>query len=482
MQSLKVINNFGIKKDMDLAQLMSVVANNLHGESTIQIQEFKKSSKANVNPQLYDFFPLKENGDLKTSIISGFGISSFLDIIRNSKSEVKNKMLRDAYIDEDRTVYHVPDVKVNVSSKDYCRFFSIKNKKELEDKITKNYYNDRDQIFPRIQGMGYRRVEDTEFTTNNIRREIQPQTPRATSFSQPNIFVGIRSLKELEQLLTYFGRDNFHKVVACNEEQGYALVHKITVRVDFPNANYFQLGEDSDLGLDVHIEIFHQYFLSGRNDEGGYFITAVVFPDPDMLFSLIRTQDFKPFLTWFNREDQGYKRIQGDILYKIISAETDIDKHETTEMDHQGINTTFANIPLDTLYYDYLDQSDSIPNYEFLCKYLMENRIKGGLTKPLRYEDLGKIEKHEMKPYIGERNFNFSHHNIRSFGSKKCKLTNHIQIVSKERINQYILVYGATRCILEHEQHEARAVSIPKDSILLISHQRGKDITNLFAD
>jgi hypothetical protein len=484
MQSLKEVNSFGIKKGMDLAQLMSVVQHNLHGESTIQIQEFKKTSKANINPQVYDFFPLTEDGSLKNRIMSGFGVDIFLDIM-NSNQAFKEKTLASAYIDDNKTVYKIPEFKVNVTTKDYCRFFSIAKKEEIEDKITKNYYNDRLPTFPKLHGLAHRRMEDTEFITNNFSREIDISNTKRwdkniTSFSSPNVFAGNRSTKELEQIFDYFGKDNFHKVVATNEEQGYALVHKITVKVDFPHSNYFQFNENSDLELEVNVEIFHQYFLSGRNDEGGYFITAIVFPDPDMLLDLIRTQDFQPFLTWFNREDQGYQRIQGDILYKII-PEDDLDKHTNVGEDKREIHSIFSNIELDTLYHDYLGSTDPLQYYEHTARFYLDGVIVNNPSKIYSMDDFRKLEKQAMKSYL-EKDFNFSHHRIAAFGSRKNKLLTHIQMVSKDRINQYILVYGSTRCILQHDQHESRALTIPQNSVLLISHQRGKDISNLFAD
>lgn len=74
------------------------------------------------------------------------------------------------------------------------------------------------------------------------------------------------------------------------------------------------------------LTVTNRYFLTGINDEGMYFVHEINLTGPQALRPAGRGSPEKPnlesILAWINRGDQGFShRIQGDILMQYISTE-----------------------------------------------------------------------------------------------------------------------------------------------------------------
>jgi hypothetical protein len=526
---LKIVKDYPITKGMNLDQLMEKMGNNIHGESSIQLQTFKENSPTfsgnYLDLKLFKFLLTeKDSKDFEKingkMILQKMGLRKFLEIVAQmDKAESERyyyesmtdpKMrgmatatLESKQIDELLSFNFRPEVKVSIDIKDQIRFYSDNRKLYDMNKQSSyiQYEKQENRINPRCYSYDSRRMNDNEFIAHNLAQEGKAIGNNANCFS------GMRSLTEFKQLLEYFGENNNHKVIATNKQQKYSLIHKINIRVESPASSYFVYNPvisrttiDKDLEVKIKVEIFHQYFLAGLNEEGGYFITAIIFRDPKMLFDLIRTQDFTEFLKWFNREDQNYQRIQGDLIYRRLKVGDYVDLRTLMDPDSnykKGNAEMLQAIPLD------LEYGDKIPVGIFhrdndvkirLAKHVIDEKIREmaknyeladsqNYRQTLVTSDQLRIFKEEAEKETFENHFTISHHSVKAFSEyRKGALETQIKFHSIHRLNQYLVITGASSVILEHEQHITKAITVEQDEMIIISHQRGKDINNLFAD
>lgn len=118
------------------------------------------------------------------------------------------------------------------------------------------------------------------------------------------------------------------EVVDANER--YALIKKTHMRGAGTQSSPIQNDEI--------------YYLTGINDEGYYFVHAVDLRQ--IVQDLKRSSTLSELVDYTNRKDEGYERLQGDVLYRFIDIKLNIIKDYEYTLNGRTYSTSHAR-PLD---------------------------------------------------------------------------------------------------------------------------------------
>lgn len=168
-----------------------------------------------------------------------------------------------------------------------------------------------------------------------------------------------------------------------------------------------------------HLVVWNEYFLSGVNDEGRYFVhTTNGAPEPSSLEDIV---------AWVNRADMGFsRRVQGDILisywHEANIRASGSERTITVPISHTGNSAV---------------RSQDVP-------------MKEGIT----WNGLGSVER--LPLYLGNH-----------------KLSSDGKVFLMQGSDTMIVVLGK-ELILEHPEHGMVREKIPDNHYAVIAGQRGR--------
>lgn len=94
-------------------------------------------------------------------------------------------------------------------------------------------------------------------------------------------------------------------------------IHKVIDVQYYRGEKYALIQKTNTYRMDSKIQYDKEYFLSGINDEGWYFVHAINKEDSENYWS----KGFQYMMERVNKEHLGYERIQGDILFKCVGTD-----------------------------------------------------------------------------------------------------------------------------------------------------------------
>lgn len=236
-----------------------------------------------------------------------------------------------------------------------------------------------------------------------LHRKTAGETEQEVKFLlSPDHSEGVKTL--VKRAIDIFGVNMIGpalEVVEANER--YAVIKKTRLY------NY-----DGDLRKDII------YYLTGINDEGYYFVHAIEDPTlPDEgTMPKGDTHHLERLVDYINRTADGFKRLQGDVLYKF-----------------QYIDSSADNI------YE--------PYYKVrLTENVNTSRPKYKLTRPLDEPVLEPIQ-------LGNH---LIYHTGHTWGQ-----------------DGYEIILG-TKVIMKHPQHKDVTLDIPRGHAAILTHQRSRNV------
>ena len=227
-------------------------------------------------------------------------------------------------------------------------------------------------------------------TAQEVQFLLSPDQERSTN----------RMLNQAESIFNRVMKVPTLEVVEANDK--YAIVKKTKL---YNNSGHISKDE-------IH-------YLTGINDEGYYFVHAIKDPEPPLDRARTWPKGYRTKLDglvkYVNREDEGYKRLQGDVLYKFIRISQDGSFISINTLDVSGTKYSTELKPLD------------LP-----------------VLTPL------KLGNHEVY-YTG----------------------NYISLSGKD--GGYWGIIG-TKVIMKHNQHKDVVMEIPDGHCMVLTHQRSREI------
>ena len=193
----------------------------------------------------------------------------------------------------------------------------------------------------------------------------------------------------------------------------------------------------SDSGHQGWLEERSQHYLAGINDERRYFVRALAGIQQSELDSIGRT------VSWLNRSDQGFTRVQGDVVMKSMPYRGNKARHSTSERYARyrlGLRASKASV----LY----GRQQSSPR-------MMLEGLSSDWSRPIRPSSY-----HNM--------FYFGEHTLSARGDGILA-----PAFSGTRLAEPLIVDGTNEVVLHHPEHETERIEIPEGRYAIVMTQRG---------
>lgn len=291
--------------------------------------------------------------------------------------------------------------------------------------------------------------------------------------------------------------DPLHRVI--DDDGKYAIIEKIhtttkIMHTEKPYQNPFDPSvayPASDVKY-KSTSTDRSYFLCGINDEGTYFVHPM---DTDSIKHYWKTGSISSTLDVINKVEEGFLRLQGDVLMKFI-PEYELVWHDDAHVFLDEEEKFFTRIIKKTPAQIRKEQQDAWgrltfrhpdgigimagpPSQKELTAketYFDETTNTShtiATTRKLRATSLTleEYEKEYLKQLkkIDQKNHRKLIHPIPLFGNHFLYEGN-AQVFEREGT---VCIVGETELILDHNEHKAVTIQIPKEHVCILTTQRG---------
>jgi hypothetical protein len=314
--------------------------------------------------------------------------------------------------------------------------------------------------------------------------------------------LGLHSINVDERTLSMFMNRSTQNVIVSKVNESYALIVKIVPTrmaydehpevtrnyvIDFViDVDYFVVGTDDGGKTFIHyldtesnkrVKIFPAHDEIWTHDSFNYFINE----NPDS-FNKYKELDLNLVLYHMNREDVGFKRVQGDLVLKIVEGKMGRCMSCTEVVPGPGresLPVVRRTAPEKLLYKIEPLLSSSVEICEDCIKSL--NRHHHLQTRQQMGNHMLASDQYEQFIEIGD---SFSNavinfptidmtEDIKTFKDAFRDIVASTWAMTA-RLGQpnIIVALGGQNVMLEHKEHETKSVYIPKDSIGVFTFQR----------
>lgn len=303
---------------------------------------------------------------------------------------------------------------------------------EILNEIKDNVSGETTQQLTQFKEMGSIRPYDPGITFLKGCTELTIHEGYRYDNDTKDVTVTLKEKKAIESAVDQLGKESY-KIILNDKENNYWLILKRTITMV------------ADLSK-FTVTVDHNYYLSGFNDDGKYFITQLERMPMHVLSTALYKNDVTNVVEWMNKADMGFKRIQGDILYRIVDLGK-VKKDKAEAKEHYLVS---------------------------LCDHLELTLSKDDNAKNVMPDDFGD---HKIKAGVG-----MFKAEVKIWEPNQVyEYTNKMADRYEEANDEYRIVSGASNLILEHPQHKTEELKTENKTVIL-THQRGKNISRPMAD
>ena len=184
-----------------------------------------------------------------------------------------------------------------------------------------------------------------------------------------------------------------------------------------------------------------EYYVAGINDERHYFVRQLAGIPESKLVTSGKAVD------WLNREDQGFHRIQGDLVIKFMPYS----RYNRLAQSHNGRRRYRYRLGI---------ASSGSSHHHQGRRRQLEDRA-------FMQDDYSKV----LRPFIDDWiHTDFGNHTVSVEGDREVMLAPSLQ--GRGKIMEPLIIEGE-ELVFEHPEHRAVAVEMPEDHYAVLMSQRG---------